>query len=73
MATGGRFTFADMQNPLFLHPSDGLLSIIVLKLQDVGDYRSWKRMFEIHFSSKRKHGFVTGTVTRSTTDETQGV
>ncbi|XP_017228728.1 uncharacterized protein LOC108204001 [Daucus carota subsp. sativus] len=67
MATG-KLSFTDLQNPLFLHPSNTPLSISVPKLQGAGDYRSWKRSFEIQLSAKRKLGFVEGTVIRSTID-----
>lgn len=67
MATS-KLSFTDLQNPLFLHPSNGPTSINVTKLQGAGDYRAWKRSFEIQLSAKRKIGFVDGSVTRSTTD-----
>lgn len=67
MATS-KLSFTDLQNPLFLHPSDGPTFIIVSKLQGAGDYRSWRRSFEIQLSAKRKIDFVDRSVSRSTTD-----
>ena len=58
----------DSSSPLYLHPSDGSNSISVEKLEGASNYRSWKRTFEIGLASKRKLGFVTGTVKRDGTD-----
>lgn len=67
MATS-KLSVTDLQNPLFTHPSDGPLSVSVPKLQGAGDYRSWKRSFEIQLSAKRKLCFIDGTILRSTID-----
>ncbi|XP_017250941.1 uncharacterized protein LOC108221584 [Daucus carota subsp. sativus] len=67
----GRLSFTDLQNPLFLHPSDGPLCISVSKLQGAADYRSWRRSFEIQLSAKRKLGFIDGSAKRSVTDEVE--
>ncbi|PWA63967.1 hypothetical protein CTI12_AA348370 [Artemisia annua] len=57
------------QNPLFLHPSDGPgLLCVQEKLTGSQNYRSWRRAFEIGLSTKRKLGFIRGTVPRSLTD-----
>ncbi|PWA82225.1 hypothetical protein CTI12_AA171660 [Artemisia annua] len=57
------------QNPLYLHPSDGSGSLTFQeKFIGAQNYRAWRRAIEIGLSTKRKLGFIKGTVIRSTTD-----
>jgi hypothetical protein len=57
------------QNPMFLHPSDGPGTLMVTeKLLGAQNYRSWRRSVEIALSTKRKLGFIRGTVPRSVDD-----
>ncbi|GJR60478.1 peptidase family M48 protein [Tanacetum coccineum] len=58
-----------VQNPLFLHPSDGPSTLVVHeKLIGGRNFHSWKRSVEIALSTKRKLGFIRGTVPRSPDD-----
>ena len=55
----------DLQNPLFLHPSKGPGFLFSQeKLQGANNYRSWRRNLEIGLPTKRKLGFVQGTMPR---------
>ena len=64
-----KVSLADIQNPLYLHPSDGPNSLVVPKLQGAQDYRPWRRSMEISLATKRKLGFVTGSVKKEMRDE----
>ena len=62
-------TTIECNNPLYLHPSDGPNTLKVEpQLIGAGDYRPWKRSMEISLATKRKLGFVTGALTKSSTD-----
>nr|GEV44063.1 cysteine-rich RLK (receptor-like protein kinase) 8 [Tanacetum cinerariifolium] len=58
------------QNPLYLYLFDGPSSLTVQeKLIGAQNYRAWKIALEIGLSTKRKLGFVKGTIVRYATDE----
>ena len=58
-----------MQNPLFIHPSEGPNSLpIGDKLVGSGNYKTWKRATELWLSTKRKLGFVQGTLPKPIDD-----
>ncbi|PWA89880.1 hypothetical protein CTI12_AA106880 [Artemisia annua] len=58
----------DHYDPLFLHPADGPGSLPVQKkLVGAQNYRSLRRSVEIGLSTKRKLGFIRGTIPRAAT------
>jgi len=72
-AERSRNNFAELQNPLFVHPSEGLGSLdLKIKLIGSSNYRSWRRAMEIALSTKRKLSFVHGTLVRPTDDQIKG-
>ncbi|KAL2930348.1 hypothetical protein RDABS01_035758 [Bienertia sinuspersici] len=60
---------SDIQNPFYLHPLDDVNSITLSKLVGPVNYREWKRAVEISLASNKKLGFVIGTMTGDTPDE----
>ncbi|KAL2925906.1 Biotin sulfoxide reductase [Bienertia sinuspersici] len=64
-----KITFANMQNPLFMQPSDNSSSIQVEKLQVASDYPLWRRSMKINLSSKRKMELMIGELVKDNTDE----
>ncbi|KAL2895800.1 Retrovirus-related Pol polyprotein from transposon TNT 1-94 [Bienertia sinuspersici] len=62
---------SDIQNPLYLHPSDSVNSVTLDKLVGPSNYREWKRAMEITLAAKRKLGFVTGVIKKDETDESK--
>jgi len=73
MSERNRNNFAELQNPLFVHPSDGPGSLdLKIRLNGSNNFRSWKRAMEIALSTKRKLPFVHGTLPRPTDDLIKG-
>jgi len=73
MTERNRNNFIELQNPLFVHPSDGPGSLdLKIRLSGSSNFRSWKRAMEIALSTKRKLPFVHGTLPRPTDDPVKG-
>jgi len=55
----GPINYVDLQNPLFIHPSDEPSSLRVReKLTRAVNYRTWKQSMEIRLSTMHKLEFV---------------
>ena len=71
MTDKSKINYADLQNLMFAHPSDGPGSLgWKEKLAGLSNYRSWRRNVEIGKlpSTKRRLGFVPGRIPRPTDD-----
>ena len=63
------YQYKNLHNPLFLYPSDGPnLLHIGQKLLSSANYRSWRRVMEMHLSTNYKLEFVLGTLAKSVDD-----
>lgn len=61
-------TYMDLQNPLFIHPSDNS-GMVLTSIQLTGDnYRRWRKAFMNALSVKNKTGFVEGTIVETPTN-----
>ena len=49
---------------LFLHPSDNLNNILVVKLMNGDNYAHWTKAMEVVLIAKNKLGFVLGDCTK---------
>ncbi|KAJ8424274.1 hypothetical protein Cgig2_004696 [Carnegiea gigantea] len=73
MSGRSRNNFVELQNPLFVHPSDGHGSLdLKIKLNGSSNFRSRRQAIEIALSTKRKLPFVHGTLPRPTDDPIKG-
>lgn len=60
-----QISFTDLQNPLFLNPTDGPNSNSPpAKLTGIANYRPWRHWMEINLSMKQKLGFINGTIAK---------
>ncbi|XP_074306447.1 uncharacterized protein LOC141641693 [Silene latifolia] len=66
----GPVTVIDVTDPLYCHPNDNINSLkITPTLTGVENYVPWKRGMELALSTKRKLGFVLGTVEKPKGDQ----
>jgi len=60
-----KFMYAWASKSVVPHPSEGPRSLSIQdKLVGAKNYRSWPKNMEIALVTKRKHGFVQGTIAR---------
>ena len=52
----------DVNDPLYLHPSDHPGLVLVSQIFDGKNFGEWRRSVKIALSAKNKSGFITGAV-----------